>query len=138
MKRAAVPVALTVILAACASPAPPAAPSAPTSGPPVVHVIDATVRLGAGGDAILALAAHNAGAVPDTLVDAACRCAKKVEVTGDATIDPEQTALFTADGPHVTFTGFEDAPGDVVDVTLTFENAGDQVVTAEVAQRHGT
>ena len=54
---------------------------------------------------------------------------------GDATIAPEQTALFTADGPHVSFTGFDGAVGGFVNVTLTFANAGEQVVKAEVSGR---
>jgi len=96
------------------------------------------VRPSRGGDAILSFAAHNAGAAPDTLERADCRCADGAEVEGDATIAPEETASFTADGPHVTLTGFDRAPGDVVNVTLTFANAGEQIVEADVSGRQKT
>jgi copper(I)-binding protein len=133
MRRAASLVAL--LLAACSS-----EPSAPPTSPPApfVHVIEATVRPSRGGDAILSFAAHNAGAAPDTLERADCRCAEDTEVAGDVTIAPEQTAAFTADGPHVTFTGFDGEIGDVVKVTLTFANAGEQVVDADVTRRQKT
>ena len=133
MRRAAPLVAL--LLAACSS-----EPSAPPTSPPApfVHVIEATVRPSRGGDAILSFAAHNAGAAPDTLERADCRCAEDTEVEGDATIAPEQTAVFTADGPHVTFTGFDGDVGGFVNVTLTFANAGEQVVKAEVTGRQKT
>jgi copper(I)-binding protein len=133
MRRAASLVAL--LLAACSS-----EPTAPPSPPaaPFVHVIDATVRPSRGGEAILSFAAHNAGAAPDTLERADCRCADDAEVDGDATIAPEQTALFTADGPHVTLAGFDGAVGGSVNVTLTFANAGEQVVKADVAGRQKT
>ena len=131
MRRASSLVAL-LLLAACSS-----EPTAPPSSPaaPFVHVTAATVRPSLAGDAILSFAAHNAGAAPDTLEGADCRCAEEAEVDGDATIAPEQTALFTADGPHVSFTGFDGAVGGFVNVTLTFANAGEQVVQAEVSGR---
>ena len=128
-----------LLLWACASePATTPSPTPSSATAPLVHVIDATVRLSGGGDAILSFAAHNAGAADDTLEQVTCRCADGAEIEGDATIGPEETALFTSKGPHVTLTGFDGAVGDSVDVTLTFANAGREVVTAEVTARQKT
>ena len=135
MTRAPAAVLLLVLVGACSSSTstPP-----PATGAPVVHVIDASVRRHAGGEALLTFAAHNAGVLPDTITAVSCACARSADIVGDATIGPEQTALFGPHGPHVTLRGFDGAPGDSVDVTLSFANAEDEVVTAEVAPRQGT
>ncbi|HYJ61538.1 MAG TPA: hypothetical protein VE032_08765 [Actinomycetota bacterium] len=135
MTRAAAAVLLVALVGACSSstPTPP-----PATGAPVVHVIEASVRRQGGGEALLTFVAHNAGALPDTLTAVSCACARSADIGGDATIGPEETVLFGPDGPHVTLSGFDGASGDAVDVTLSFANADDEVVTAEVAARHGT
>jgi copper(I)-binding protein len=110
-------------------------PSAPPSSPAAqeVHVISVELTP-TEQQGILTFAAHNAGPTTDTLVAASCTCATDAEVVGDATIESQQTALFTADGPHVSFADLDRGvdPGASVDVVLTFELAGDVPLTAEV------
>jgi copper(I)-binding protein len=100
-----------------------------------VHVISAEVTPERGGDGLLTFAAHNAGPETDTLVGASCRCAEDAELVGVGSIDPQVTVIFNADGPHVELRSLEEGlrPGDGVDVTLTFEHAGEVEVKAEVA-----
>lgn len=130
MRRARTPAVLLsmVALAACDAAIPPSSPSVA----PEVHVVSATLAPdGRGG--ILTFAAHNAGAETDTLTAAACSCDGPGRIVGDAAIQSQETALFAADGPHVEFRRLDlPAAGSFVDVSLTFEHAGDVAVTAEV------
>ena len=121
----------TVLAAGCGG------ATVPTSSAPVepeVHVLAATLALGSGHDGVLGFSAHNAGSVVERLVDAACTCAQRAEIVGDATIDPEVTGIFGPKGDHVILHGLDRglAPGDLVDVTLTFDGVGDVATQAEV------
>jgi copper(I)-binding protein len=133
---AAVLLALAIIAASCGGPAP--VTTAPASAPGLaeVHVISAEVTPGRAGNAILTFAAHNAGAETDTVVGASCTCSGDAELVGDGSIEPQATGLFNQDGPHVVLHDLERGlhVGDGVDVTLTFEQAGEIDLTAEIAR----
>jgi len=136
VRRATLATVLAVVAASCGGDG--TAPYGPTTSPAAaeVHVLGAEIAPETGADAILAFAAHNAGAETDTLEAASCICAEGTTVEGDAAITPQETAIFNADGPHVVLEGVDRSvrPGDFVDVTLTFANAGDVAVTAEVVR----
>jgi copper(I)-binding protein len=111
-------------------------PSATVPGiAPEVHVLEAIVAV-RGDKATLGFAAHNAGTGTDTLVAASCGCAERARTVGDTSIDSQETAVFSAEGPHVRLTGVDPGlePGGFTDVTLTFAEAGDVVVPAEVVR----
>jgi copper(I)-binding protein len=128
-------VGLAIVAGACGADTVTTAPAI-TPGLAEVHVISAEVTPDRAGDAILTFAAHNAGAATDTLVAASCTCAEAAELVGDGSIEPQATGLFNEDGPHVVLRDLEGGlrVGDGVDVTLTFEQAGEVDLTAEIAR----
>jgi copper(I)-binding protein len=106
---------------------------------PEVHVVGATVTLGAKDQAILGFSAHNAGSTPDRLVAAVCACADAARLVGSGTIEPQVTGMFGPEGDHVILRGVHDdvRPGDFVQVTLTFDQAGETSTQAEVVAADG-
>jgi len=96
------------------------------------------------------MAITNAGDAPDRLVAAASDIAQRVELhthveDGDGVmrmvhveegfeIAPGETVMLARGGKHVMFMGLTRAmaQGDSVEVTLTFENAGDVVIEVPV------
>lgn len=114
-----------------------ALPSTPDLLPttPEVHVLAATIVPTTDGDAIVSFSAHNAGAEPDTLIDASCVCAESAQIVGGGEIGAQETGLFGPNGDHVLLRGFDEglAPGDFADVTLVFANAEEVITPAEVA-----
>jgi copper(I)-binding protein len=120
-------------MTACGGTSDPAA-TVPAAAPEV-HVLEATVAV-RGDGATLGFAAHNAGTATDDLVAASCACAERARTVGDTSIDSQQTVVFSAEGPHVRLAGLDPGlePGGFTDVTLTFAEAGDVVVPAEIVR----
>jgi copper(I)-binding protein len=123
--------AICALLAGCGGAT---TPTAAEPAAPEVHVLAATLTLGPGRDGVLGFSAHNAGSEAERLVDAACTCARRAEIVGDATIGPEVTGIFGPKGDQVILHGLDRglAAGDFVDVTLTFDGVGDVATQAEV------
>lgn len=144
LTRAAVALALTLSLVACSGAAP-----AGESGLPYIE--DAWVRPPIGADRPAAgyLTITNPGVDADTLVGASSPVATSVEIHESAmdaagmmgmqpidslVVEPGATVTFEPGGYHLMFMGVTGMPavGETVELTLTFELAGDIVIDAEV------
>ena len=103
-----------------------------------------------GDDAELQLAVVNIGTAADTLTDVSGEGFGSVEFDSGSTAGsslggaasdegieiPAESAVFVgADGPAVTLTGLDDdlTPGQYLELTLTFENAGEITLPVTVA-----
>lgn len=137
---------LLLVASACGAGGSEQAPTGLADLPPEVHVLAATVTPEGRHGAVLAFAAHNAGAETDTLTGLVCSCGGTATILEGGTqqvdgidIAPDENHLF---GPNADFVRLRGVTiplraGNFVSLTLTFANAGEVRTDAEVTPAEG-